>query len=93
MISHTVCFFSTVFHILLGFFGGVLKLILLMNAKKKLTPFLMNLWAIMGIFVVMTLKQWRSEEGRKEIVLFNDALNTFYLRLYGIRHIVKDHFR
>ena len=60
---------------------------------KKLTPFLMNLWAIMGIFVVMTLKQWRSEEGRKEIVLFNDALNTFYLRLYGIRHIVKDHFR
>ena len=24
-------------------------------------------------------------------VLFNDALNTFYLRLYGVRHIVKDH--
>ena len=24
-------------------------------------------------------------------ILFNDALNTFYLRLYGIRHIVKDH--
>ena len=23
--------------------------------------------------------------------LFNDALNTFYLRLYGIRHMVKDH--
>ena len=23
--------------------------------------------------------------------LFNDTLNTFYLRLYGIRHIVKDH--
>ena len=30
--------------------------------------------------------------GRKEgNVLFNDALNTFYLRLYGIRHMVKDH--
>ena len=29
--------------------------------------------------------------GRKEIVLFNDALNTFYLRLYGVRHMVKDH--
>ena len=29
---------------------------------------------------------------RKEVnVLFNDALNTFYFRLYGIRHIVKDH--
>ena len=23
--------------------------------------------------------------------LFNDTLNTFYLRLYGIRHMVKDH--
>ena len=24
-------------------------------------------------------------------VLFNDALNTFYLRLYGVRQMVKDH--
>ena len=23
--------------------------------------------------------------------LFNDALNTFYLRLYGVRNMVKDH--
>ena len=28
------------------------------------------------------------EEGN---VLFNDTLNTFYLRLYGFRHIVKNH--
>ena len=29
---------------------------------------------------------------RKEgSVLFNDALNTFYLRLYGVGHMVKDH--
>ena len=27
----------------------------------------------------------------KENVLFNDALNTFYLRLYGVRYMVKDH--
>ena len=27
----------------------------------------------------------------EENVLFNDALNTFYLRLCGIRHMVKDH--
>ena len=27
----------------------------------------------------------------KGIFLFNDALNTFYLRLYGVRHMVKDH--
>ena len=24
-------------------------------------------------------------------ILFNDALNTFYLQLYGVRHMVKDH--
>ena len=30
--------------------------------------------------------------GRKEgNILFNDALNTFYLRLYGVRHMVKDY--
>ena len=31
-----------------------------------------------------------TQEGRKEIFLFNDALNTFYLQLYGIRHMVND---
>ena len=30
-----------------------------------------------------------AEEGRN--VLFNDARNTFYLRLYGVSHMVKDH--
>ena len=34
-------------------------------------------------------KQILSERERN--VLFNDALNTFYLRLYGVRHMVKDH--
>ena len=30
--------------------------------------------------------------GRKEgNVLFNDTLNTVYLRLYGVGHMVKDH--
>ena len=29
---------------------------------------------------------------RKEVfVLFNDAFNTFYLRLYGVRYMGKDH--
>ena len=33
-----------------------------------------------------------SLSGRKEgNVLFNDALNTFYLRSYGVRHMVKNH--
>ena len=28
---------------------------------------------------------------RERNVLFNNALNTFYLWLYGVRHMVKDH--
>ena len=31
------------------------------------------------------------QEEKEGNVLFNDALNTFYLRLYGVRHMVKDH--
>ena len=30
-------------------------------------------------------------EGKKGNGLFNDALNTFYLRLYGVGHMVKDY--
>ena len=33
---------------------------------------------------------WKYGE-RERNVLFNDALNTFYLWLYGVRHMVKDH--
>ena len=34
----------------------------------------------------------KKSEGRKEgNISFNDALNTFYLWLYGVRHMVKDH--
>ena len=39
-------------------------------------------------------KHWimNKVDGRKEgNILFNDAFNTFYLRLYGIGHMVKDH--
>ena len=33
-----------------------------------------------------------SEKGKKEgNILFNNTLNTFYLRLYGAKHMVKDH--
>ena len=33
----------------------------------------------------------RFSRRRKGNVLFNDALNTFYLRLYGVIHMVKDY--
>ena len=47
-------------------------------------------------WIRLTGKREREREREREIererdVLFNDALNTFYLRLYGVRHIVKDH--
>ena len=38
--------------------------------------------------MVMDCRDGERKEGN---VLFNDTLNTFYLRLYGIRHMVKDH--
>ena len=41
---------------------------------------------VLLLFGTMYGSRWK--EGN---VLFNDALNTFHLRLYGIRHMVKDH--
>ena len=37
------------------------------------------------------VKDHSNNEGRKDMFLFNDTLNTFYLRLYGIRYMVKNH--
>ena len=34
---------------------------------------------------------YRYLERKEGNVLFNNALNTFYLRLYGVRQMVKDH--
>ena len=45
-----------------------------------------------SVGVLQKLLPSTCREGRKEgNVLFNDALNTFYLWLYDIRHMVKDH--
>ena len=33
----------------------------------------------------------KKHERKEGHFLFNAALNTFYLRLYGVRHMVKDH--
>ena len=33
----------------------------------------------------------RERERERERCLFNNTLNTFHLRLYGVRHMVKDH--
>ena len=34
---------------------------------------------------------WLKERRKEGNGLFNDAHNTFYLRLYGVRHMVKEH--
>ena len=44
------------------------------------------------MLVILYLAHIINSEKRKEgNVLLNDALNTFYLRLYGVGHMVKDH--
>ena len=49
-----------------------------------------GLWKGTFIYEVVFDRTWNKwwKEGN---VLFNEALNTFYLRLYGVRHMVKDH--
>ena len=39
----------------------------------------------------LSLVKYFRKERKKEMFLFNDTLNTFYLPLYGVRHKVKDH--
>ena len=46
----------------------------------------MNVYMYIYIYIYMYMYIWK--EGN---VLFNDTLNTFYLRLYSVRHMVKDH--
>ena len=42
--------------------------------------------------MVFRRAKYRTLKGRKEgHVFFNDALNTFYLQLYGVKHMVMDH--
>ena len=47
--------------------------------------------AVCRSFLCQYLKCNNMQFEKERNVLFNDALNTFYLRLYGVRHMVKDH--
>ena len=46
---------------------------------------------IYGYMASDTFELILCKKERERNVLFNDTLNTFYLRLYGVRHMVKDH--
>ena len=50
-----------------------------------------GVFVIVLTFDVQQIESDRSVTSYVRNVLFNDALNTFYLRLYGVRHVVKDH--
>ena len=58
------------------------KIHILLDLKSKCTqPFTQHFYKHLNVI------------GReKGSVLFNDALKTFYLRFYGVRHMVKIHF-
>ena len=53
---------------------------------KDIIIYLLSIIIIIIIIIIITVTTTRERN-----VLFNDALNTFYLRLYGVRHMVKDH--
>ena len=40
---------------------------------------------------ITPLSHGNATERKEGNILFNDALNTFYLRLYGVGHMVKEH--
>ena len=47
--------------------------------------------AILQLHMVLVGKEQNYLVMKEGNVLFNDTLNTFYLRLYGVGHMVKDH--
>ena len=52
------------------------------------------LYQIYGINILhpgLCVQQINYQDEERGNVLFNDALNTFYLRLYGVGHMVKHH--
>ena len=53
---------------------------------------LLTITLMINLIILITPILRNTKLIRKEgNVLLNDALNTFYLRLYGIRHMVEDH--
>ena len=50
-----------------------------------------NIVYLFLLFMLSVSEEREREREKERHFLFNDALNTFYLRLYGVRHMVKDH--
>ena len=60
--------------------------------ETQKTPFVIPGFFLVNDALNTFLSMVLSTCGRKEgNILFNDACNTFYLQLYGVRNMVKDH--
>ena len=64
-----------------------LRISIYMQNRKKMFYLTTHSTHFIYGYMASAIWYWTSEKN----VLFNDALNTFYLRLYGVRHMVKDH--
>ena len=58
-----------------------------MAIPTKIINFLLNLNIVFDMLARSTHRMVLIHGGN---VLFNDALNTFYLRLYGVGHMIKE---
>ena len=82
-----------------GGFDAKFIYLLIINNKynNNMSEFLLafseraSTFCIAGILCFVSFLYSKGERERERNVLFNDALNTFYLRLYGVRNMVKDH--
>ena len=50
-----------------------------------------GVWSVVSLVLIILYPFRAYILLKKGNALFNDALNTFYLRLYGVRNMVKDH--
>ena len=62
-----------------------------MEGKGEGESFQISMYSVIIHYIFIFYFYFKKEGRKKGNVLFNDALNTFYLRLYGVRHIVDDH--
>ena len=61
------------------------------SGRKKKEMFYLTTHSTHFIYSYMASDICKGPFMKEGNVLFKDALNTFYLQLYGIRHMVKDH--
>ena len=79
-------------HLGMDFVLGVHNIFLHQVLWNGVNPSLVE-WFLKQIYNQRTNEriEWMNKWRKEGNVLFNDALNTFYLRLYGVTHMVKYH--